>query len=143
MPLRIAHPAQQKRVLLIEDNRLTLALLRTVLRAEGYDVLEAATASEGLDAALRYRPDLVVMDIRLPDRSGFEVTRILKAEAATHSISVVITSAYGSAADKDRPRECGCDSYIPAPISIGPFVDVIQSFMGPPDSTRLKEKRDY
>jgi CheY-like chemotaxis protein len=73
----MAQPCTQKRVLVIEDNYLTMALLGTILRSEGYEVLEAVTARGGLDAARRHRPELIVMDIRLPDMSGFDATQIV------------------------------------------------------------------
>ncbi len=127
----MAEPLAQKQVLVIEDNCLTMALLRTVLRSEGYEVLEAVTARGGLDAARRHRPELIVMDIRLPDMSGFDATQILKAEDLTRAIPIVITSAYGADVDKEVLRECGCDRYIPAPIQISSFVDVIHSLLEP------------
>jgi|HubBroStandDraft_4_1064222.scaffolds.fasta_scaffold05953_5 two-component system cell cycle response regulator DivK len=70
------------------------------------------------------------MDIRLPDRSGFDVTHILKSEDVTHAIPVVVTSAYGADVDKAVLRECGCGRYIPAPIRISSFVDVIHGLVG-------------
>jgi CheY-like chemotaxis protein len=108
-----------------------MALLGTILRSEGYEVLEAVTARGGLDAARRHRPELIVMDIRLPDMSGFDATQILKAEDLTRAIPIVITSAYGADVDKAVLRECGCDRYIPAPIRISSFVDVIHSLLEP------------
>jgi two-component system cell cycle response regulator DivK len=141
MPSRIDQTLKQKQILVVEDNHLTLALLRTILRSEGYDVLEAVTARDGMEAAVRCRPDLIVMDIKLPDMSGFDATHALKAEAATRSIPVVITSAYGADADKEHLRKCGCDSYIPAPIQVSTFVDVIHSFIGS-GSARRKDERD-
>jgi two-component system, cell cycle response regulator DivK len=125
----MGQPPEQKQVLVIEDNRLTMALLRTVLRSAGHAVIEAGSAREGLEAAVRCRPALIVMDIKLPDISGFDATRTLKTGTATSGIPVVITSAYGAEANQERLRDCGCDAYIPAPITVSGFLDVIRSFI--------------
>lgn len=125
----IRQRTERKLVLVVEDNHLNLTLLRTLLQSEGYEVLEAVTAHDGLDAARRLRPDVIVMDVRLPDMSGFDATRILKTEATTAKIPVVITSAYGGYIDKKRLQDCGCDHYVPAPINVSGFVALIGSLI--------------
>jgi two-component system, cell cycle response regulator DivK len=121
---------KQSKILVVEDNHLTMALLRTVLGSEGYEVLEAATASEGLEVARRSQPDLIIMDIQLPDMSGYDATRILKSENPTKGIPVLVTSAYGDDADKKRLAECGCDIYVPTPISVADFVQRVRRLIG-------------
>ena len=121
----------RKRVLIVEDNRLTMALFRTVLLSEGYHVIEAATAGAGLDAARRYHPALIVMDVHLPDKSGLEATRILKGMEATKAIPVLVTSAQGSEIDKARLREAGCDSYLPAPVHVPELIRVVRAMVTP------------
>ncbi|HEX6442083.1 MAG TPA: response regulator [Stellaceae bacterium] len=124
-------PMSRKRVLIVEDNRLTMALFRTVLLSEGYHVLEAATAGAGLDAARRYQPALIIMDIHLPDKSGLEATRILKNIEATGGIPVLVTSAQGSEIDTARLREAGCDSYLPAPVHVPELIRVVRAMTAP------------
>ena len=124
-------PMSPKRVLIVEDNRLTMALFRTVLLSEGYHVLEAATAAAGLDAARRHHPALIIMDVRLPDQSGLEATRLLKGTEATRSIPVLVTSAEGSEIDTARLREAGCDSYLPAPVHVPDLIALVRALTTP------------
>ncbi len=119
----------RKWVLIVEDTPLDMKLFSALLLAEGYEVLEAATGSEGLDLAFEHLPDLIIMDIRLPDISGLEATRILKDDDRTRAIPVLATSAYGQYANKRQIRESGCDGFIPTPIDTGEFVRFVQSFI--------------
>jgi len=119
----------RKWVLIVEDTPLDMKLFSALLLAEGYEVLEAATGSEGLDLAREHRPDMIIMDIQLPDMSGLEATRILKADDKTRAIPVLATSAYGQYANQRQIRESGCDGYIPTPIDTGAFVRFVESFV--------------
>jgi two-component system cell cycle response regulator DivK len=119
----------RKWVLIVEDNALDMKLFSALLLAEDYEVLEAATGSEGIDLAREHRPDLIIMDIRLPDMSGLEATRTLKDDDRTRAIPVLATSAYGQYANKRQIRESGCDGYIPTPIDTGAFVRFVKSFV--------------
>lgn len=123
---------RQKCVLIVEDNHLDTALFSALIESQGHQVLKAGNAADGLELARQNKPDLIIMDVRLPDMSGFEATRTLKAEDATRDISVIVTSAYGPYADKDELRECGCDAYMPTPIEITGFIDLIHSFLSRP-----------
>ena len=134
-------PMSRKTVLIVEDNRLTMALFRTVLLSEGYHVLEAATAGAGLDAAHRHRPALIIMDIHLPDQSGLEATRLLKGTEATRSIPVLVTSAQGAEIDMARLRETGCDSYLPAPVHVPELIGLVRAMMTPHWRSPLAEAR--
>jgi len=116
-------------ILIVEDNPLDMKLFSALLLAEGYEVLEAVDGSEGLDLAREHHPDLIIMDIRLPDMSGLEATRILKGDDNTRAIPVLATSAYGHYANTREIRDSGCDAYIPTPIDTGAFVRFIESFI--------------
>jgi two-component system cell cycle response regulator DivK len=116
-------------ILIVEDNPLDMKLFSALLLAEGYEVLEATNGSEGLDLAREHHPDLIIMDIRLPDMSGLEATRILKGDDKTRAIPVLATSAHGHYANTREIRDSGCDAYIPTPIDTGAFVRFIQSFI--------------
>jgi len=133
------HSMSQKRVLVIEDNRLTMALFRTILLFEGYHVLEAATAGAGLDAARRYHPALIIMDINLPNKSGLGATRILKSVEPTKDIPVLVTSAQGAEMDTALLREAGCDSYLPAPVHVPELIGLVRAMLTPNWTSPLVE----
>jgi two-component system cell cycle response regulator DivK len=126
----------KKCVLIVEDNHLDTALFSALIESQGHQVLKAANATDGLQLAREDKPDLIIMDVRLPDMSGFEATRTLKTDEATRDIPVIVTSAYGPYADKAELRECGCDAYMPTPIEITGFIDLIHSFLSRPAARR-------
>ena len=126
----------KKCVLIVEDNHLDTALFSALIESQGHQVLKAANATDGLQLGRENKPDLIIMDVRLPDMSGFEATRMLKTEEATRDIPVIVTSAYGPYADKAELRECGCDAYMPTPIEISGFIDLIHSFLSRPAARR-------
>jgi len=115
-----------KQVLIIEDNLLTLKLFSAIITAQGYKVLEAKTGILGLELARGHHPAIVVMDIQLPDISGLEVTRLLKADIDTADIAVIGTSAHAAAGDR-ATEEAGLDAFMPKPISISNFIQVLHS----------------
>ena len=123
---------KQKCVLIVEDNHLDTALFSALIESQGHQVLKAGNATDGLALARENTPDLIIMDVRLPDMSGFEATRTLKSEDAMREIPIIVTSAYGPYADKDELRDCGCDAYMPTPIEITGFIDLIHSFLSRP-----------
>ena len=127
---------KKKCVLIAEDNHLDTALFSALIESQGHQVLKAANATDGLQLARGDKPDLIIMDVRLPDISGFEATRTLKTEEATRDIPVIVTSAYGPYADKAELRECGCDAYMPTPIEITGFIDLIHSFLSRPPARK-------
>ena len=115
-----------KQVLIVEDNLLTLKLFSAIVMAQGYKVLEAETGLLGLELAREHHPAVIVMDIRLPDISGLEVTRLLKANVDTADIAVIGTSAHAAAGDR-ATEEAGFDAFMPKPISISDFIQVLHS----------------
>ncbi len=117
-----------KQVLVIEDNLPSLKLIGAIIRAQGYKVLEATTGFLGLELARRHHPALIVMDIRLPDISGLEVTRLLKADVDTADIAVICTSAHAAAGDRTT-QEAGCDAFMPKPIKVVDFIQLLRSLV--------------
>jgi two-component system cell cycle response regulator DivK len=115
-----------KQVLIIEDNLLTLKLFSAIITAQGYKVLEATTGMLGLELARAHHPAIIVMDFQLPDISGLEVTRLLKADIDTADIAVIGTSAHAAAGDR-ATEEAGLDAFMPKPISISNFIQVLHS----------------
>jgi len=128
---------KKKRILIVEDNHLDSALFGALLESQGHEVIKAGNADDGLRLARQESPDLIIMDVRLPGMSGLEATRILKNEDATRDIPIIVTSAYGPFADKDELKESGCDAYMPTPIEIAGFVDLIHSFLNRSEAKKL------
>jgi len=116
----------QKQVLIIEDNLLNLKLLGAIITAQGYKVLEATTGMLGLELAREHHPAIIVMDFGLPDISGLDATRMLKADVDTADIAVIGTSAHAAAGDR-ATEEAGLDAFMPKPISISDFIQVLHS----------------
>ena len=106
------------RVLVVEDNPLNLKLVRDVLTASGYEVVPAITGEEGVSLAASCRPDLVLMDLQLPDFDGYEALRRLRQDAALATVPVVAVTAFAMREDRERARTSGFDGYLEKPISI-------------------------
>ncbi len=117
-----------KSVLVVEDNDLSMKLFHDLLEAHGYNVLQAKDGTEGWRLAREHRPDLIVMDIRLPGVSGLEVTKWLKADETLKSIPVIAITAFAMEGDKEKMLEGGCDAYIPKPISVPDFLQTVERF---------------
>src|SRR5215467_1607814 len=121
--------AQRKRILIVEDHPLSLVLLKQLLKAHGYEVLGTPEGLQALDLARDEQPDLILMDIRLPDISGLEVTRLLKRDDSTKAIPIVAVTALASPDYERRGLESGCDAYIPKPITLGNVLRTIEAFL--------------
>ncbi len=121
----------EKTVLVVEDNDLNMKLFHDVLEAGGYNVLQAKDGAEGWWMAREHRPDLILMDIQLPDVSGLEVTKWLKDDETLKSIPVIAITAFAMAGDEEKIREGGCDAYIVKPISIPSFLQTVERFVRP------------
>lgn len=106
-----------KTVLLVEDNEDNRIIYATALRYAGYDVLEAVTGTQGVQHARDDRPDLILMDISVPEIDGWEATAILKADPLTRHIPIVAVTAHALPDDAERSRRAGCDGYLAKPIS--------------------------
>jgi two-component system cell cycle response regulator DivK len=113
------------RILLVEDNEKNMKLLRDVLRAAGYDTLEAWTGRQALELALGQKPDLVVMDIRLPDIDGLAALSRLRADGRTAAIPVLALTAQAMAGDRERFLAAGFDGYLSKPVNIAALVDTV------------------
>src|ERR1700680_735433 len=127
-------PHAGKRILVVEDNELNMKLLNDVLEAHGYDVLTTGEGAVAIAWARQYRPDLILMDLQLPDMAGLEVTQLLKAGVGSASIPLVAVTAFARAGDEKKALEHGCDAYIAKPIDLRKFLDLIAGFVGLPDN---------
>ena len=118
-----------KTVLIVEDNELNMKLFRDLLEAHGYQTSGTSNGFEALDLVRKLRPDLVLMDIQLPQVSGLEVTRWIKDDPELRGIPVVAVTAFAMKGDEERIREGGCEAYISKPISVSHFLDTIKRLL--------------
>jgi len=109
------NPVHQS-VLLVEDNEDNRIIYATALRYAGYEVFEATTGTEGVSHGRRHLPDLILMDISVPELDGWEATALLKADPATRHIPIVAVTAHALPGDEERSRAAGCDGYLAKPI---------------------------
>jgi two-component system, cell cycle response regulator DivK len=119
-----------KRILIVEDNELNMKLLNDVLEAYGYEIIKTASGLAVLDLAHQHRPDLILIDIQLPDISGLDAVRQLKQDAETKAIPVIAVTAFAMAGDERRALDSGCDAYIAKPIMLREFLVTVESFLG-------------
>jgi len=128
--MALAMADTEKTVLIVEDNELNMKLFNDLLDAHGYRTLQTRDGMEALDMAREHRPDLILMDIQLPEVSGLEVTKWLKADDELQSIPVVAVTAFAMKGDEEKIREGGCEAYISKPISVATFLDTVRKFIG-------------
>jgi two-component system cell cycle response regulator DivK len=119
-----------KTVLIVEDNELNMKLFHDLLDAQGYATLQTREGMSALTLAREHQPDLILMDIQLPEISGLEVTKWLKEDAELAHIPVIAVTAFAMKGDEQRIRDGGCEAYISKPISVGYFLDTIKRFLG-------------
>lgn len=120
------------RILVVEDNTMNRKLFHDLLVAHGYGVVEATTGMEAIELAMLHRPDLVILDIQLPEVSGVEVLRWLKEEETLKDVPVVAVTAFAMKGDEARLKAAGCDAYIPKPITIQRFIRTVGQFIPAP-----------
>lgn len=118
-----------KTVLVVEDNELNMKLFHDLLEAHGYDILQTKDGMEALKIARDERPDLILMDIQLPEVSGLEVTKWIKEDDSLKEIPVVAVTAFAMKGDEEKIREGGCEAYIAKPISVANFLETVQRFL--------------
>jgi two-component system cell cycle response regulator DivK len=125
----------QKKILVVEDNELNLRLLNDLLEYHGYLVLLSREGAPALDIARQHRPDLVLMDIQLPDISGTEAARRLKADEHTREIPIIAVTAFALSGDRARILASGCDDYISKPFNITELLKLVEHSIGPTSPT--------
>jgi two-component system cell cycle response regulator DivK len=122
--------AMAKKVLIVEDNELNMKLFDDLLGAHGFDTVKTRDGTKVLEIARAEMPDLIIMDIQLPEVSGLEVTQRLKADDQLKKIPVVAVTAFAMKGDEDRIRQGGCEDYVSKPISIIDFMKVVNKYLG-------------
>lgn len=118
-----------KKILIVEDNELNMKLFNDLLQAHGYETLQSKDGKEALKLARDNMPDLILMDIQLPEISGLEITRMLKEDDGLKHIPVIAVTAFAMKGDEEKIREGGCEGYIAKPISVGNFLETVASFL--------------
>ncbi len=115
-----------KSVLIVEDNELNMKLFHDLLEAHGYRVIEARTGAEALERVREARPDLILMDIQLPEVSGLEVTRRIIDDPEIDAPPIIAVTAFAMKGDEERIRGGGCEDYIAKPISVVDFLEKVK-----------------
>jgi len=118
-----------KTILIVEDNELNMKLFHDLLEAKGYDILQTRDDMEALKMARSHVPDLILMDIQLPEVSGLEVTKWLKEDDNLKAIPVVAVTAFAMKGDEEKIRDGGCEAYIAKPISVSTFLETVEQFL--------------
>lgn len=119
-----------KKVLIVEDNELNMKLFHDLLEAHGYETLQTREGLKAIDMAREHRPDLILMDIQLPEVSGLDVTKWLKSDEDLSGIPVVAVTAFAMKGDEERIRDGGCEGYLSKPITVTSFIETIRKFIG-------------
>jgi len=120
---------EAKTILIVEDNELNMKLFHDLLEAHGYNILQTKDGMEALKLARAHRPDLILMDIQLPEVSGLEVTKWMKDDEDLRSIPIIAVTAFAMKGDEEKIREGGCEAYIAKPISVANFLQTIERFL--------------
>lgn len=119
----------KKKVMIVEDNELNMKLFHDLLEAHGIDVVQTRDGREVLDLARAENPDLILMDIQLPEVSGLDVTKWIKDDAELKKIPVIAITAFAMKGDEEKIREGGCEDYISKPISVMQFLEKVQKYL--------------
>jgi two-component system cell cycle response regulator DivK len=131
-----------KTVLIVEDNELNMKLFHDLLEAHGVNTVETYDGKNVLELAREHNPDLILMDIQLPEISGLDVTKQLKGDDELKAIPVIAVTAFAMKGDEQKIREGGCEDYISKPISVGKFMATINQYLGDdeaPDNNKKDE----
>jgi len=118
-----------KRILLVEDQEDNRRIMRDLLSASGYELIEATNGEEGLEFAEREIPDLILMDIQLPGLDGYEVTRRIKSKLELNHIPIIAVTSYALSGDDQKAFAAGCDGYVTKPFSPRQLLAKIREFL--------------
>jgi two-component system cell cycle response regulator DivK len=120
----------KKKVLIVEDNELNMKLFNDLLEAHGYATLQTRSGVEAVELTRKHMPDLILMDIQLPEVSGLQVTQWIKDDEALRHIPVIAVTAFAMKGDEERIRQGGCEAYISKPISVVKFLETVRNYLG-------------
>jgi two-component system cell cycle response regulator DivK len=125
-------------VLIVEDNELNMKLFHDLLEAHGIGTAQCRNGLEVMDTARRTKPDLILMDIQLPEVSGLDVTKWLKSDPDLKSIPIIAVTAFAMKGDEEKIREGGCEDYISKPISVIQFLEKVKYYLRSPSGAAQK-----
>ncbi len=114
------------KILCIDDNEQNLYMVTFLLRSKGYDVLQAREGLEGIDAAIRDKPDLILLDIQLPRMDGYEIARVLRANPELLMVPIVAVTSYAMSGDREKAMNSGCSGFIEKPINPDTFLSQVE-----------------
>ncbi len=117
-----------KTILIIEDDALNMRLFNDLLQSQGYNTVQTMDGRQAVALVRETHPDVILMDIQLPEISGMELTRTIKADDELKDIPIVAVTAFAMKGDEERIRESGCDGYISKPISVPSFLETVARF---------------
>jgi two-component system cell cycle response regulator DivK len=120
-----------KKILIVEDNELNMKLFSDLLDAHGYETQQTREGLKAIALARKFKPDLILMDIQLPEVSGLEVTKWIKDDAGLADIPIVAVTAFAMKGDEKRIRDGGCAAYISKPITVSSFLATVRRFVEP------------
>jgi two-component system, cell cycle response regulator DivK len=123
--------APAKKVLVVEDNELNMKLFCDLLDAFGFQTVESRDGLKAVDLARQHKPDLIIMDIQLPEVSGLDLTRWIKDDTSINKIPIMAVTAFAMRQDERLVREAGCEAYMSKPIQMMPFIDTVRRLTGP------------
>ena len=116
-------------ILIVEDEPKNMTLLRDLLQVSGYKTIEATDGKQGVELAKAKKPDLILMDIQMPEMDGLEATRILKADDTTSNIPVLALTSYAMKGDEEKILEAGCDGYLAKPFNIQELLKQVAHYL--------------
>ncbi|PSC03028.1 two-component system response regulator [Alsobacter soli] len=119
-----------KTVLIVEDNELNMKLFNDLLEAHGYHTLKTSSGVEAIELARQHTPDLILMDIQLPEVSGEDVMQWIKSDDDLKAIPIIAITAFAMKGDEERIRRKGCEAYLSKPISVGKFIETVRIYLG-------------
>jgi CheY-like chemotaxis protein len=135
-------PNETKTVLLVEDNEDNRFIYATALRYTGYEVIEAVSGRQGIEQARTHRPDLILMDISIPDVDGWEATIVLKADPLTRAIPIIAVTAHVLPGDERRSLDAGCDGYLAKPVAPATLIAEVDRRLGRTSTPQIVAKND-
>ncbi len=118
-----------KRVLVVEDNETNLYLIKFILEKNGYEVIEAREGIVGVELAIKEKPDLILMDIQMPDIDGLEATKRIRASEADGKVPIIALTSFAMPGDREKALAAGCTAYIEKPINPDTFISEIQKYL--------------
>ncbi len=118
-----------KKILVVEDNETNMYLCCRILKSSGYEVIEARSGEEGVELAIKEKPDLLIMDVQLPGIDGLETTKRIRESKADSKVPIIALTSYAMAGDRKKALKAGCTGYIEKPINPETFISEIRKFL--------------